>query len=172
MRIANGADRRQVTVENEFNTNVLDLHGEGGGPNRRYYPAGDRLRYQSPESTFNVRVFRHESDGQGGLAEVEMEVFSGLTMDPGSGQYAVNVITQQSALIDAALAGGFTPSSVAFKGYALAGRTFADAEIFEPRSRCQWRCGRHGAFPDFRRWKSVRGCDRDGSADRRGRSDR
>jgi len=130
MRIANGADEAQVTVENEFNANVLVFTAKEAGQ------IGDTIRVEidydtsSPESSFNLRVFRHESDGQGGLAEVETEVFGGLTMDPSSGQYAVDAITQQSALIDAGLASGFTPSSVAFKGYALAGRTFANAGDF------------------------------------------
>jgi phage tail sheath protein FI len=130
MRIANGATAAEVTVKNEFNTDVLVFRAKDAGE------IGDTIRVEvdydtsSPESSFNVRVFRHESDGQGGLSEAEEEVFSGLTMDPASGQYAVDVITQQSALIDAELPAGFTADSVAFKGYALAGRTFTDANDF------------------------------------------
>ena len=131
MRIANGAAAAEVTVQNEFNTPVLVFTAKEAGE------IGDTIRIEidydtsSPESSFNLRVFRHESDGQGGLEEVEEELFSGLTMDSSSGLYAVDVITQQSALINAALATGFTPSSAAFKGYALAGRTFADATDFQ-----------------------------------------
>ena len=64
------------------------------------------------------------------MLEVEEEVFSGLTMNSASGMYAVDVISQQSTLIDAALAPGFDPDAAAFKGYALSGRTFADAADF------------------------------------------
>jgi uncharacterized protein len=135
MRIANGADEAKVTVQNELNTDVLVFTAKEAGE------IGDTIRVEidydtsSPESSFNLRAFRHESDGQGGLAEVEEEVFSGLTMDPSSGRYAVDVITQQSALIGAELATGFAPSSVAFKGYALAGRTFVDAANFRTEIR-------------------------------------
>jgi phage tail sheath protein FI len=130
MRIASGADEAQVTVENEFNTAVLVFTAKEAGE------IGDTVRVEvdyntsSPESTFNVRVFRHESDGSGGLTEVEEEVFSNLTMDPAGGRYAVDLITQQSALVNAELASGFTAASVAFKGYALAGRTFASDADF------------------------------------------
>ena len=130
MRIANGAASAKVTVKNEFQKDVLIFTAKEAGE------IGNTIRLEvdydtsSPESSLNVRVFRHESDGQGGLAEVEEEVFSGLTMDPGSGQYVVDVISQQSSLIEAELAASFTPSSVAFKGYALAGRTFADEADF------------------------------------------
>ena len=131
MRIANGADEAAVTVRDEANANdVLLLTAKEAGQ------IGDTIRVaidyntSSPESSFNVRIFRHEADGQGGLLEVESEQFSNLTMDPGSGQYAVDVISQQSKLVNAELPLAFAPAALAFKGYALAGRTFASAADF------------------------------------------
>ena len=131
MRIANGATTSEVTVRNERDTDdVLVFTAKEAGE------SGDTIRVEidydtaSPESSFNARLFRHASDGQGGLTEVEAEVFNGLTMDPGSGRYAVDVITQQSNLAAAALPAAFVPAALAFKGYALAGRTFADAADF------------------------------------------
>jgi uncharacterized protein len=131
MRIANGATTSEVTVRNERDTDdVLVFTAKEAGE------LGDTIRVEidydtaSPESSFNARLFRHASDGQGGLTEVEAEVFNGLTMDPGSGRYAVDVITQQSNLAAAALPAAFVPAALAFKGYALAGRTFADAADF------------------------------------------
>jgi hypothetical protein len=172
MRIANGAASAKVTVANEFQKDVIIFTAKEAGE------IGNTIRLEvdydtsSPESSFNVRVFRHESDGQGGLAEVEEEVFSGLTMDPGSGQYVVDVISQQSSLIDAELAASFTPSSVAFKGYALAGRTFADEADFRTGitlpswpPMAGWRAAR--TLPDFGQRESVRRRVCNGSADRR-----
>ena len=68
-------------MQNEFNTPVLVFTAKEAGE------IGDTIRIEidydtsSPESSFNLRVFRHESDGQGGLEEVEDLRFSGLTMD-------------------------------------------------------------------------------------------
>ena len=67
MRIANGAASATVTIKHEFlEEDVLIFTAKEAGE------IGNTIRVEvdydtsSPESSFNVRVFRHESDGQGG----------------------------------------------------------------------------------------------------------
>jgi phage tail sheath protein FI len=123
VRIANGAAAARVTLTNETATQVLTLIAKDAGT------IGDAIRVEidydtsSPESTFNLRAFRLVSDGQGGVTEDEQESFLDLTMNPASSRYAVNVISQQSALLNAELPSGFDPSdpTAIFEGYAVAG---------------------------------------------------
>jgi uncharacterized protein len=130
LRIANGAQAAGVTLQNEAATNVLDLVARDAGV------IGNSVRIEvdydtsSPESTFNLTVYRLVSDGAGGTVREAEEEFSELTMDPNSPRYAATVLSQQSGLLD--IPDGYDPSvptGMAFAGYAIAGLTGSDADL-------------------------------------------
>jgi hypothetical protein len=135
-RIASGAAEAKVALKDELSQKeVLKLTAKDAGT------VGNAIRVEvdydtpTPESSFNLRVFRLIADGRGGFDEEEVEVFKNLNMNPDSGLFAVDVITQRSALVKAERGADFDDASVkAFKGYALSGRLFdssadANAEV-------------------------------------------
>jgi phage tail sheath protein FI len=125
-RIANGATGAQVALNDELSQKeVLRLRAKDAGT------VGNAIRVEvdydtpSPESSFNLRAFRLLPNGRGGFDEAEEEVFKNLNMNPDSGLFAVDVITQRSALMNAERGADFNDAGVgAFKGYALSGRLF------------------------------------------------
>src|SRR5262245_42355491 len=101
-RIANGAKEAEVVLMNELSQKqVLRLIAKDAGT------FGNAIRVEvdydtpTPESSFNLRIFRLLPDGQGGFNEVEGEIFKNVNMNPDSGLFAVGVITQRSALVTA-----------------------------------------------------------------------
>ena len=124
MRIANGALAARATIENEFGTPVLTLIAREEGIIGQSIRAEVDFATNSPEASFNLRLFRQFADANGNLVEADQEQHTGLTMSPGSGRFAVNVLTQQSTLVTAELAAGLNVGNEEFSGYTLAGRLF------------------------------------------------
>jgi uncharacterized protein len=124
LRIADGAFAARATIENELGTPVLTLLAKEEGVVGQNIRAEVTYATTSPEATFNVRLFRQFADASGTLVEVDQEQHTGLTMNPASGRYAVNVLTQQSLLVNAELATG-TPAP--FSGYTVGGRLFGNS---------------------------------------------
>lgn len=123
-RIANGATAASVVLNDEASQKaVLQLTAKDAGA------VGNAIRVEvdydtpNPESSFNLRVFRLVPNGQGGLTEEAVELFKNVNLNPDSGQFAVDVITQRSALVNVERGADFDDAAVAaFKGYALSGR--------------------------------------------------
>ena len=124
LRIADGALAARATIESESGTPVLTLIAKEEGVVGQSIRAEVTYATSSPEGTFNVRLFRQFADASGTLVEVDQEQHTGLTMNPASGRYAVNVLTQQSLLVKAEPVAG-VPAP--FSGYAVAGRVFGNA---------------------------------------------
>ena len=135
-RIAEGAKAANVVLKDELSQKeVLEITAKDAGD------VGDAIRVEvdydtpTPESSFNLRVFRLVPDRRGGFNEEEEGVFKNLNMNPNSGLFAVDVITQKSALVKVERGADFDDAAVkAFKGYALSGRLFdsssdANAEV-------------------------------------------
>jgi Bacteriophage tail sheath protein len=113
MRVANGAVAARVALRDELSDQeVLSITAKDAGVD------GNAIRLEvdydtpAPESTFNLRVFRQVPDGQGDFNEQDEEIFRDLSMNPDSGNFAVNVITQRSALINAARGVDFDNAAV------------------------------------------------------------
>jgi hypothetical protein len=125
-RIASGATEADLGLRDELSQKeVLKLLAKDAGT------FGNAIRVEvdydtpTPESSFNIRLFRLVPDGRGGFNEEAEEVFNNVNMNPDSGQFAVDVITQRSALVNAERGADFDDVSVEpFKGYALSGRLF------------------------------------------------
>jgi phage tail sheath protein FI len=112
IRIADGADAAAVQLNAEDKTTaVLTITAAGPGT------FGNSIRLHvdydtpTPEATFNMKVDRLGLDSGGSLVVVTSETYKNLTMNPNSSKYVVDVLNQQSALVNAALEG--TPSAVA-----------------------------------------------------------
>lgn len=128
MRVAEGSNPSSVVLTDELlGLEVLEVSAKDDGVD------GNAIRLEvdydtpAPETTFNLRVFRQIPDGQGGFDELDVEVFQNLAVDPNSGNFVVDVITQQSALINIVEGADFENPAVApFAGYTLSGRLYVD----------------------------------------------
>lgn len=119
MRIADGATAvpAEVTLQNPPGTGVLKLTAKDAGVDGNMLRATVDYNTPSPESTFNLRVFR-EVINAFGVVEVETsETFSNLSMNKNDGRYVETIITQQSTLVDAK---DLEPA-VLFAGYSVSG---------------------------------------------------
>ncbi len=118
MRVADDARAASAHLRDELaGDDVLTLSARSAGV------IGGTVRVQvdydtsSPESTFNMTVFREEEDASGTLQRVETERFEELTMRPGVAGHVVDVLESQSALVKAEIES--PPSPV--QGFSVAG---------------------------------------------------
>ena len=100
-RIAEGALAADIVLETEGGTDTLKLTAKEAGTD------GNLLRVEisydtiSPEARFTARIYRRVVNAAGVAERVDEETFANLSMNPDDGAYAVDVITQQSALVKA-----------------------------------------------------------------------
>ncbi|NTV42106.1 MAG: phage tail protein, partial [Syntrophobacteraceae bacterium] len=104
MRIANGATAATVTLKSEAGSDVLVLTAKNAGLVGETIRAAVSYSGPQPEATFNIELFRWETTSTGQLVKADLESWSNLTMDPASPRYAVDFLTQNSKLVDAAAA--------------------------------------------------------------------
>src|SRR5262245_32662758 len=95
VRIANGADPAEVTLDNLAGNNVLRATAKASGTFGNTIRLEVDYRTANPDDTFNLRVALED----GGIA-VQTESFTGLSMDPNSARFAPTFVTGSSALID------------------------------------------------------------------------
>jgi phage tail sheath protein FI len=129
MRIADGATYSEVTLNGENGAPVLTVRAKSPGV------VGDTIRlgvtYEGlyPESTFNMELFRWESNSTGSLVKTDVENWQNLSMDPDHARYVADFVNQNSNLVeieDLDAAAG-SPSA----GYSQSGRVFSDTpEVF------------------------------------------
>ena len=119
MRIAEGALAASSRLRDEANSaDVLTLEARSAGT------IGDTVRVDvdydtsSPESTFNMTIFREEVDPAGVIQTVEFESFKELTMRPDVGNNVVSVLELQSRLVTAKVASS-PPAPI--QGFSIAG---------------------------------------------------
>jgi len=119
VRTANNPAASSVTLRDELNANdVLVLTAKDPGR------AGDNVRavvtYGSPqpESMFNIDLFRWDVQN-GARVKTDLESWKNLSMNPASPVFAATFLTQNSKLVDAAVAAG-APAPVA--GFSQSGR--------------------------------------------------
>jgi hypothetical protein len=95
-----------VTLRTAGGTNVLALEAISEGTLGSQIRAIIDYNTPTPELTFNIELFRSSVDANGATEISENEFFGNLTMNPNSSRYAVTVLTDTSALVNAALSGG------------------------------------------------------------------
>ena len=100
MRIADDtAASAGVTLRNEAQVPVLRATAKSAGLVGEGIRLAVTYKGPHPESTFNLEVFRWESNSSGQLVKTDLENWNGLSMDPASSRYAATYVTQNSSLI-------------------------------------------------------------------------
>ncbi len=105
LRVADGATEAAVTLEAEDDTDVLRLTARHPGSD------GDKIRAtltyngNDPEGTFNITLFRWADRGNGTIVAQDTESWTGLSMDPSSGNYVQTFLNSNSKLVTAAVQG-------------------------------------------------------------------
>jgi phage tail sheath protein FI len=115
-----GVSAASVTLRSAAGAGVLLLTAKSAGTLGQEIRAIVDYNTPTPELTFNLTLFRRSIDANGAVQLSESEFFGDLTMDPRSARYAVTIVTNQSALVDATLPGAaLTPSDAGFSQSAL-----------------------------------------------------
>ncbi len=115
-----GVSAANVILLSAGGTNVLELTARSAGTLGQELRAIVDYDTPTPELTFNIEVFRRSVDGNGATVISENEFFFDLSMDPNSPRYAVTVLNDGSALVNAALPGGaLAPTDAGFSQSAL-----------------------------------------------------
>ena len=101
MRLANSAIASTVTLQTPAGTNTLTLTAKQAGT------LGDTVRVeveykgQQAEATFNINLYSVRTNPAGVEEQVDSETWQNLSMDANSPLFAVDFITQNSALVNA-----------------------------------------------------------------------
>jgi hypothetical protein len=126
MRIANSPLTAAVAVSGELGgAPVVTFQAAGPGK------IGETIRIvvdyntSRPETTFNLTAYRETAGAGGQIQQVETETYKELSVDPNSGLYVVDVLAQQSNLINATVPAGL-PSIQGFTFGGMLGTTAAD----------------------------------------------
>jgi uncharacterized protein len=125
MRIAEGltAKPAEVTLKNQAGTDVLKLVAKDAGVDGNMLRAELDYNTPSPESTFNLRVFREVITAFGEVEVETSETFNNLSMNEDDGRYVETIVNQQSSLVDAE---DLEPA-VLFAGYSVSGLVMSAA---------------------------------------------
>jgi len=118
MRIAFNATSSSVTLQNEAGAPVLTLTAKDPGLAGEMIRANVTYGGPQPEVTFNMDLFRWQVDSNGRRTKTGIESWKNLSMDPNSPFFAPDFLTQNSKLVDAALAAPLPVSA----GFSLSGR--------------------------------------------------
>ena len=101
MRIADGDIPAEIRLRNEANVETLRLVAKDAGVLGNDLRAVVTYSGAQPEVTFNLELFRMEIDSSGQRVKKDIEIWSGLSMDPNSPAFAEDFLTQNSNLVDA-----------------------------------------------------------------------
>ena len=133
LRIANGATSADVTLDDEAGAPALTLTASSPGASGEAIRARVSFTPANPDSTFDLELFRWDYGVGGTRTAVQLETFTGLSMDPSSSRYAPDLLTQQSQHVDATAAGGAGGNGSSQSGLAVPWRTSAPSTL-----RTQW----------------------------------
>lgn len=101
IRIANNAKTAATDLEAEDGTKVLRLEAKNAGTLGNNLRVAVDYNTASPESTFNMTVFRWDVKPGGIKSVAESETFLNLSMDKDAPNYAVTSLNQKSKLVNA-----------------------------------------------------------------------
>ena len=105
VRIANGASAANVRLRPESGggDEVLELIAKQHGLLGETIRANVTYTGASPEYTFNLELFRWETNNAGIQIAVDSELHANLSMNPNSPRYAPDILSQSSSLVDATI---------------------------------------------------------------------
>jgi len=125
VRVGN-AGAAAISLETEAGAPTLTLTARSGGTEGNDIRARVDYNTTSPESSFNLEVFRLERGSSGAVMKRDAELYQAVSMDPNSPRYVKSAVDQGSALVTVTdlnpvvpPAGGFSQS-----GRAIPSRTF------------------------------------------------
>jgi uncharacterized protein len=101
MRIASGAAPATVQLKTEGGVNSMLLTASNAGLIGNNIRAWVSYDTDQPEATFNLNIFRWDTDANGVTVAAAGELWRNLTMNPTSPNYAPTFLTQNSALVSA-----------------------------------------------------------------------
>jgi len=143
---ANGGNRAYIVRIADSSTvqaATSTLHNEGNAPSLAIEAKspgiiGDTFRvavdYNTalPETTFNMTVFRWDTNSSGAMEQAQLESHINLSMDPANSRYVKNIVNRDSQLITvndlnvSALPGGYSQSGFAVSNDDGTGSLFRD----------------------------------------------
>nr|HEX4314500.1 phage tail sheath C-terminal domain-containing protein [Kofleriaceae bacterium] len=131
LRLAAGAQAAAVTLDNEAvgattPVAVLTLTAKAEGQTGNAIRALVDYNTALPESTFNLTVYTLSVDSQGNTTKTGLETHRNLSMNPNLPTYAPTFVSQNSLLVDAAVAGSIT----ATLSTSLGGRLWDDTTAY------------------------------------------
>jgi uncharacterized protein len=110
-----------VQLKNEAGGASLDIVARSPGTFGNDVRMAVNYNTADPEGTFNLEVFRWVRSSSGADVKADPELYLGLSMNPASARYAVDVLEQQSKLIRATDVSGAPAGS----GFSQSGRPIA-----------------------------------------------
>jgi uncharacterized protein len=134
-RIASGHASATVSIENTgSDAVVMALTAKEAGVDGNMIRTEVDYATPSPESTFNMRIFRHVVNAFGEFEVQAAENFENLSMDPSQGRFVESVVNQQSRLVDVEVSSTINADVPRFAGYSLSGLLHATVP-FDPDIR-------------------------------------
>jgi phage tail sheath protein FI len=135
-RIASGHASATVNIENAgSDAVVMTLTAKEAGVDGNMICAEVDYATPSPESTFNMRIFRHVVNAFGELEVQAEENLQNLSMAPSQGRFVESVVNQQSRLVDVEVSSTINASVPRFAGYSLSGLVLDATVPFDPDIR-------------------------------------
>ena len=104
-RIANGDAPAQITLQTVAGTAVLTLTAKSAGTQGNQLRARIDYNTPTPESTFNVTLYREVFDEGGNALVEEEEVIANVSMDDASPRFVETVMAQEGVLASAEVVG-------------------------------------------------------------------
>jgi uncharacterized protein len=129
-RIAKGATQSSVILQNDAPAPqaVLVLMAKDAGKSGDLIRAQVSYAGQYPEAYFNLDLFTYQTDSSGKLNKIGAESWKNLSMNPNSPLYAPDFVSQNSSLVNVALAAG-APAPAA-NGFSMSGRLVSNGGGF------------------------------------------
>lgn len=125
VRVAEGHNAASVGLDGPAGT-VITLEARDAGGDGNSLRARVDFDTSSPESTFNLTVFREVFDASGLPVIEQTESFSDLGMSPTGARYVQTIVNQQSSLVRASVDEALVDGAAVAAAYSASARVFAD----------------------------------------------
>jgi phage tail sheath protein FI len=129
VRIAAGAASSTVTLKDSAGTNVLVLQSISAGSDQNALRSTVDYNTATPESTFNLTLFRETLDSAGNPTDSNQETISNLSMNPADPRYVVNVLPLEAKLATALVPTGAVVPSTTTGGVSIGAALASDITV-------------------------------------------
>jgi uncharacterized protein len=153
-RIARNADPAAITLRNEAGADTLRLKARSVGPEGNDIRARVDYNTTSPETTFNLEVFRWERTSGGTLLKRDAELYQAVNMDPNSPRYVQAVVNADSSLVEAT---DLNAAPLVTLGFSISGRAIPAVSFAIFQAQCAALFGNAAGVAGNRMRVSVNG---------------